>query len=272
MPWFKVDDGFWSHPKVLGLSAQAVALWVRAGSYCANHLTDGNVARGVVAVLGHSESDATELVFAGLWKNTHDGWKYNDWADYQPAREEIERQRRMKADRQKRWREAHRNQQGQFKDDRSGADSVDASVDASRDAPVDTAPTRPDPTRPKVLKEHMLTQSASEFDEFWSAYPRKIGKRKAHDAYRSAIKRTDAATIQSAAERLRDDPNLPDKQFIPHPSTWLNRDGWNDEPCTPRIDSRGPSGSEIFATLDPQLVDHAAATLNGHSTRKAINA
>ncbi len=31
MVWFKIDDGFWSHPKVLELSDAAVALWTRAG-------------------------------------------------------------------------------------------------------------------------------------------------------------------------------------------------------------------------------------------------
>lgn len=257
MPWFKVDDGFWSHPKVLGLSAQAVALWVRAGSYCANHLTDGNVARGVVAVLGHSESDATELVFAGLWKNTRGGWKYNDWADYQPAREEIERQRRMKADRQKRWRESHRNQQGQFKDDRSSADSVDASVDASRDAPVDTAPTRPDPTRPKVLKERERKKRASPAPKDFAI---------SDDMREWAHTKTPAIDIDHETERFLDYAKANGKTYVDWSAAWRN---WMKRALDyAKPNTRPPSSTQILAEMNLDLVDDALATLNGQ--QKAI--
>jgi hypothetical protein len=36
--------------------------------------------------------------------------------------------------------------------------------------------------------------------------------------------------------RYAADPNLPDKQFIPLPATWLNGDRWDDDPCPPRRD------------------------------------
>ena len=62
MAWFKVDDQFWSHPKVNGLSAEAGWLWTRAGSYCGQHLTDGLVSRPALAMLQGTEAEATELV------------------------------------------------------------------------------------------------------------------------------------------------------------------------------------------------------------------
>ena len=37
------------------------------------------------------------------------------------------------------------------------------------------------------------------------------------------------------AVRLASDPNLPETQFIPYPSTWLNREGWNDEPYPDKV-------------------------------------
>lgn len=85
MPWFKVDDQFWSHPKVVELSADAVALWVRAGSYAAQHLTDGIVTYGIVRMLGADRDAATELTNACLW-DQRDGrtWVFHDWEDYQP--------------------------------------------------------------------------------------------------------------------------------------------------------------------------------------------
>lgn len=72
------------------------------------------------------------------------------------------------------------------------------------------------------------------FDEFWAAYPRKVGKQKARTKFTAAIKRADPHAIIAGAKRLATDPNLPEKQFIPHPTTWLERDGWDDEPLPPR--------------------------------------
>lgn len=71
------------------------------------------------------------------------------------------------------------------------------------------------------------------FDEFWDAYPRKVGKPKAREAFLRALRRSAFDAIFSGAERLRDDPNRTD-EFTPHPTTWLNRDGWNDDPLPAR--------------------------------------
>jgi len=68
------------------------------------------------------------------------------------------------------------------------------------------------------------------FSKFYSSYPRRVGKEAAKKAFIKACQRAEPEVIVSAAENLAKDPNLPEKQFIPHPSTWLNRDGWEDEP------------------------------------------
>lgn len=44
MPWFRTDDGFHSHPKRAMVDVATDGLWVRAGSYCAGHSTDGFIA------------------------------------------------------------------------------------------------------------------------------------------------------------------------------------------------------------------------------------
>jgi len=68
-----------------------------------------------------------------------------------------------------------------------------------------------------------------EFERFWSAYPRRVGKRVAFTAFKRANKRADYAEIMAgittSPATTHDDP-----QFVPHASTWLNRDGWEDEP------------------------------------------
>lgn len=73
------------------------------------------------------------------------------------------------------------------------------------------------------------------FEEiFWPSYPRKVGKPIALRAYLKAVKRAGGtAAIMAGLQR-----HLPywkakeregDADKIPHPSTWLNRDGWNDD-------------------------------------------
>lgn len=90
MPWFKVDDGFWSHPKVVELTDSAVALWVRAGSYAALHLTNGRISAGAVRMLGSARETADELVTAELWEQVDaKTWQFKDWFDYQPTAEEV---------------------------------------------------------------------------------------------------------------------------------------------------------------------------------------
>ena len=72
------------------------------------------------------------------------------------------------------------------------------------------------------------------FDQFWQAYPRKVGKGVAKRAYAKAAAISNPTEIITGAARLAADPNLPPAQFIPHPTTWLNREGWLDEPLPPR--------------------------------------
>lgn len=71
----------------------------------------------------------------------------------------------------------------------------------------------------------------SEFETFWSTYPRRVGKGNAERAFVKAAKRAGAETIIDAAARWVDywDRSNTDMQFIPHPATWLNRHGWEDE-------------------------------------------
>ena len=109
MTWFKVDDGFWSHPKTLALSPNAIALWVRAGSYCGKHLTDGYVAAAILPMLQGDRDAADELIHAGLWKSVKDGYAFHDWQEYQDTREAVEKRRQSWKERQRRHRSSDEN-------------------------------------------------------------------------------------------------------------------------------------------------------------------
>jgi hypothetical protein len=84
MAWFKVDDKLWGHPKWLATPPRARALWVTAGSWSASQETDGVIARHVLVTLGARPADAAALVTSGLWATHRQGWRFHDWAMFQP--------------------------------------------------------------------------------------------------------------------------------------------------------------------------------------------
>jgi hypothetical protein len=82
-----------------------------------------------------------------------------------------------------------------------------------------------------------------EFEEFWSAYPRKDGKAAARKAWPKASKRLEPERLAAAARYwtgLWERAGLT-KQFIPHAATWLNGERWDDEPPVPRV----PNGQHV---------------------------
>lgn len=106
MPWFKVDDGFHGHPKVVELSLSAVGLWTLAGSWCAHYLTDGYVSAKTVARLGGDAPEADELVRAELWLPAEVGYRFKDWDHYQPLKETVEAERLAAQERMRKVRAA----------------------------------------------------------------------------------------------------------------------------------------------------------------------
>lgn len=69
------------------------------------------------------------------------------------------------------------------------------------------------------------------FDEFYTRYPRKVGKGAARKAFARALK---IASLEEIIEGLENSVHYwesegTEKQFIPHPATWLNGERWCDE-------------------------------------------
>lgn len=93
MPWFKVDDGFHGHPKVVELTLGAVGLWTLTGSWSAKYLTDGFVPDKTVTRLGGTHEEAGELVAADLWLGAEGGYSFKGWDEYQPLKEDVEAER-----------------------------------------------------------------------------------------------------------------------------------------------------------------------------------
>ena len=83
-------------------------------------------------------------------------------------------------------------------------------------------------------KNNERIYSDSDFDSFWSFYPKKVDKGAAVRAFRKAIKNNDVKEIIEGASRYALDVNLPEKQFIKNPATWLNAEACNNGPLPKR--------------------------------------
>lgn len=77
----------------------------------------------------------------------------------------------------------------------------------------------------------------TEFDQFWSAYPRKAGKPVARKAFDKAITKTTLAAMLTALKWQRQTEQWLEG-IIPHPTTWLNQERWHDEPPPPGLNKK----------------------------------
>jgi hypothetical protein len=107
VPWFRVDDTFAFHAKVVAAGNAACGLWVRAGTWSMQTLSDGFVPTQVARQLG-TRAEARRLVDAGLWIEKDDGYLFHEWTQRQPSRAKVQSDREANADRLRKWREKKR--------------------------------------------------------------------------------------------------------------------------------------------------------------------
>ena len=68
------------------------------------------------------------------------------------------------------------------------------------------------------------------FDTFWEAYPRKVKKKEARKKFQAVFpKKVSLERLLTALEEHKHSEQWKDVKFIPHPSTWLNQERWEDE-------------------------------------------
>ena len=80
------------------------------------------------------------------------------------------------------------------------------------------------------------------FQLFWSAYPKKIGKGLAEKSFQkiTAPKETTESILKALSWQVESEQWKKDNgQFIPNPATYLNQRRWEDEPKVQQIKKRG---------------------------------
>lgn len=233
MPWVKLDDHFPDHPKIAAAGPLAMAWHVAAICYCARYLTDGFIptraARSLLDLTGCAEVDGytgddvepdtliARLVRSGAWHEVEGGYEVHDYLVYNPSREQVEAERKKAADRMAKGRRSGK---------RSGGSSGERSGEVQGNTGSSSAVPYPYPS----------TTNAHEFDEFWTLYPRKVGKDKARKAWANATERAAPAEITAGLRRQVEAHPLmgaDEVKYVPHPTSWLNAGRWADEVAKP---------------------------------------
>jgi hypothetical protein len=142
MPWVKLDDSWYDNPKFLDLEPAAIGAWVLGLSYCARHLTDGALTRTALKRLVADCDDlADDLVAAGLWDVTDDGWQVHDYLDYQPSAAEVKEARKKRQD------------AGRAGGQASAQARAQANATANRSTPSRPVPSPTTSSSPPVIQE-----------------------------------------------------------------------------------------------------------------------
>ena len=88
-----------------------------------------------------------------------------------------------------------------------------------------------EPEKDEEKDEEKYPEKYSAFDKFWQAYPKKKSKGDAEKAWGKLKLDSLLPQILASLESLKKDRDwIKDGgQFIPHPASWLNSKGWQDE-------------------------------------------
>jgi hypothetical protein len=221
-----------------GLDAEL--LYVRGLAFCADVLSDGFISdRQLARFVGVGMTDvvarATSLVEVGLWEQVEGGYRVRSWLEWNRSRAEITEYQSKDAARKTRSKPVPPDSDPPDNHPPNGV-RTDVRKDSER-SPNGIRPRARTPRNSTPLQEKTSPNAdasgSHEFDDFWNAYPRRIGKRAAEKAHAAALKRgATAVQLLTAARRFATSKQGTEAQFIPHPATWLNQGRYDDEPDT----------------------------------------
>lgn len=110
MPWVKLDDQFFSHPKVLTAGGDAALLYLAGLCYCQAHLTDGVIPAVAVPRLTDRRNSlklAEKLIESRLWERHDQGYLVHDYHDHNDESEKVKAKRAATKNRVAEWRGKH---------------------------------------------------------------------------------------------------------------------------------------------------------------------
>jgi hypothetical protein len=248
------------HPKLHDLSARLnisrpctighlELLW----AFTARYAPDGNLSKQPAGAIARAcdwmdapDAFVVALVDAG-WLDRGEGGSLavHDWADHRPQ-----------------WVDSKLVRAARRSAVRTAVPTGDATA-------VATAVPTPDASLSLVkssqVKPSQSADKSAGFDEFWKAYPKKVGKGQALRAWRSVSDHA-AAIMADLTDR-----KWPEPQFIPNPATYLNGQRWLDErvPDAPRRGDPKPHVSRPLSDADRARVEATQRQMDERAARLA---
>ena len=104
---------------------------------------------------------------------------------------------------------------------------------------------------PRAIALEASVGKGSDFEAFWDAYPRKVAKGAARKAWKATAGIRPAVEYLLLAIEDQKQPEGPlhgEKKFMPHGSTWLRAEQWDDEVNIDRP-ADGPTPQERLKAL-----------------------
>ena len=99
----------------------------------------------------------------------------------------------------------------------------------------DYKPTKSQPTNNHIIKGKKVRKEKinKDFEKFWKAYPKKVGKKKVQDKFDANNFPIDLIIKNIELQKKSD--QWQNQQYIPNPETYLNQERWTDEVVLPSI-------------------------------------
>jgi hypothetical protein len=154
MPWTKLSDDHFDRLEVIDLSRDARLLDIECAVWSNRALSDGRIPAAALRRITDSpdvDAATNELVKAGLWEATDDGWQVLDWTRTQESADDVRHRQEANRERQAKYRarrEAHLAGDHAGCDPRFCATRRNASRNTVTHAVSNDTPTPPDPSRP----------------------------------------------------------------------------------------------------------------------------
>lgn len=121
------------------------------------------------------------------------------------------------ANRQRRFRERQKELALQERYDSVTKNNESKSIELDKDIELD-------------IKKEISKEKSDTFETFWKAYPKKVGKEKCFNWFKSH--KVDSDLLNKMLDKIEEYKNTKqwsNSQYIPHPYTWLNQGRWDDE-------------------------------------------
>lgn len=196
--WFRLYADALRNPKVAALSDREFRLWVKLLAVAAENdgsIPDLEALKHVLnGRLDHLLTGVERLIIAGLIDCKEVGYEPHNWTKFQYKSD-------TSTDRVKKHRQER-----------------------------NVSETAPEQNRTEAERDmkNISLQDERDFEVWYAAYPRHVGKGAARKAYRAARKKADAETLLAGAGKASVEFAGRQSQFIPHPASWLNGERWAD--------------------------------------------